>query len=142
MKKWIAALLAALVLWLVPVIQASAIDINQSGPRYQLVTPSSAYPSTLAGSASWYSGMISMQGFRGITAAVILSQNGSISIQRYDPSGTIAVGSAISQAITAGTPATVSVNDGLPAAYFQVTISNSSGSSATVTNPSIIETGM
>jgi hypothetical protein len=107
-------------------------------------SPPNPFPTLIASSGSWNSGIISMQGCRGITAAVTSTQAGNISIQRYaDAAGLIAVGTVLTQAITANTPATVSVNDGLPALYFQVTITNSSASTAaTITYPAIIMTGM
>lgn len=107
------------------------------------VTPPGGFPSTIAGSGSWQSGVLAMAGYRGIAAAVTSTQAGSISIQRYaDSAGQIAIGAAISQALAASTAATVSVNDGLPALYFQVTISNSSGSTATISGAAIVMTGM
>src|SRR5580658_8108760 len=91
--------------------------------------PPTAAPATIAGGGSYVTGIMNAAGLKALAAACTLSQAGSIAIQRYiDPAGTIAIGAAISQVITANVAATVAVNDGLPAAAWQVTISNSSGS--------------
>lgn len=131
----------AIILWLSPLAYGQAAP-TYVGPAFVSVSPL-IFPDSIDAGGSWSTGYLSMQGLRGITAAATSTQAGSISIQRYaDAAGQIAVGSAISQAITANTPATVSVNDGLPAGFFKVTISNTGASAATITNPAIVMTGM
>jgi hypothetical protein len=105
--------------------------------------PAAPFPAVIAANGSWSSGVLPLLGYSGISASVTSNESGAISIQRYlDRAGSIKVGTAVSQAITAGTPATVSVNDGLPALYFQVTITNGSGSSSAATSGiAIILTG-
>ena len=96
--------------------------------------PATAPPATVAGGGNWQSGILNCAGLQALAASCTLSQAGSIVIQRYiDPAGTIAIGTAISQVLTANTAAWVSVNDGLPAASWQVTISNTSGSTGNLT---------
>lgn len=89
-------------------------------------TPASA---TIAASGSWVSGPLPTAAGYGVAAAATLSQAGTLTVQRYmDPGATIALGPAISQAMTANVQATVYVNDGLPASCWTATVANTSGS--------------
>jgi len=94
-----------------------------------------AIPSSIAASGAFTSQLIPANGFRAIAAAVTSTQNGAISIQRYiDKAGLVAQGTVVPVAITAGTPAVVNSNDGLPFQSFTVKITNTGGSAATITN--------
>lgn len=64
------------------------------------------------------------------------TQAGQISIQRFlDVAGTVPQGAAVTAALTANTAASATVGtDGLPFASVQVTVSNSGGSAATLSN--------
>ncbi|WP_186033496.1 hypothetical protein [Burkholderia gladioli] len=62
------------------------------------------------------------------------TQAGLISVQRFlDLAGTVPQGAAVTAALTANTAASATVGtDGLPFASVQVTVTNSSGSAATL----------
>jgi hypothetical protein len=92
-------------------------------------------PTTIAESGSWTSNLISADGFRSIAAGVELTQAGTIKIQLYvDQAGNVPQGTAVSTTLTANEANSVSVYDGAPFQSFTVTITNSSGSSATVSD--------
>jgi hypothetical protein len=97
-------------------------------------------PATLASSASAYSGVIAAQGYHAVTASILSSQNGTLSIQRYlDPACTMPQGIVASTSITAGVQATVNLpSDGSPFEYLQVTVSNSGGSTANLSNALVV----
>lgn len=102
-------------------------------------TPPVAPPATLAGGGVWNSGTLPGNGASALAAAATLSQAGTLTIQRYiDLAGTIAIGGAIAQVMTADTPATVAVNDGLPFASFSVQVNNTSGSLGNLTGVAIL----
>lgn len=108
-------------------------------PNVTIPVPPTPAPSTIGGGDSWVSGVMSGLGYAALAAACTLTQAGTLSIQRYiDMAGTIAIGAAITQEISASTPATVSVNDGLPFATWIVTITNTSGSSGTLTDVALL----
>ena len=82
---------------------------NAVNAAAQLVpTPPTPPPATLAASGTWVSGVMSLAGVNAFAVAATLSQAGTLVVQRYiDPAGTIAIGAAISQVMTANTPAYV-----------------------------------
>lgn len=101
--------------------------------------PDSNPPATIAAGATWTSDAIPSQGARGIAAGATLDQTGTLTLQRYlDAAGTVAIGVAITQAMTASTPATVAVNDGLPCASFRIAVHNTSGSLGTLTAVAVV----
>jgi hypothetical protein len=90
---------------------------------------------TIAASGAWNSPVLPASGFKEITVAATSSQAGSISVQLYvDKAGAIAQGAASSQALTAATPAVLNLASNPPFQAFKITISNTGGSAATVTN--------
>lgn len=92
-------------------------------------------PGTIAAAGNYTSNVIIADGFKAIAAAITSTQAGAISIQRFiDRAGTIAQGAAISTTLVAATPAVVNSNDGLPFQSFVVKITNTGGSTATITN--------
>jgi len=83
---------------------------------------------------------MSASGYNKLAAAATLSQTGTLTLQRYiDAAGTIALGSAVTQAMTANVSATVWVNDGQPAASWRVTVQNTSGSTGNLTGVALLE---
>lgn len=121
---------------------AGAIPVYSTGGAVIVPTAPVAFPSTIAGGATFNTGIMPTLGCRGLAASAQLTQTGVLSIQRYiDLAGTIPIGAAITQAMTATVLATVSVSDGLPAASWQVSIQNTSGSTGTLTNASLLQTG-
>ena len=105
-------------------------------------TPPVTPPATLAASAAWQSGIIPCGGVPAIAASAQLTTAGTLTIQRYiDPAGTVLIGAAITQALAANTLGYAwNGRDGLPAASFQVTLTNTSGGTATITSVNLLET--
>lgn len=103
----------------------------------ELMTPP---PATLAPSAVWDSGPISGGGFSKLVATAQLNQTGTLSIARYiDLLGLVPVGPVPVQAMTANILASVAVNDGYPFASWRVKVTNTSGSTANLTNVNLLE---
>lgn len=92
------------------------------------------WPATIAGSATWTSiAIATTPPGRSLFVVATSSQAGTLSIQRYaDAAATIAIGAAISQALSADVSGTVAVNDGLPYLAAKISIVNGSGSTATI----------
>ena len=104
-----------------------------------IITPPNAYPATIAASGSWQSGYVPYNDLNAVSAAIKSTEAGELTLQRYlDNAGNIPVGAAVTATITAGTVATVSVNDGVAATSFQVTATNTSGSAATISDTAIV----
>ncbi len=94
-----------------------------------------AAPATIAASGSWNSNVAITDGYKAIAAGVTSSQAGTLSVQRYlDTAGLVAQGAPVSVALSAGVAAVVNCMDGVPCQSFKVTITNSSGSVANITN--------
>lgn len=101
--------------------------------------PDADPPATIAASQTWTSDAIPSGGARGIAAGATLNKAGTLEIQRYiDAAGTIAIGAAITQAMTSGVAATIAVNDGLPCASFRVIVVNGEASLATLTGVAVV----
>lgn len=109
-----------------------------TGPVFQVdettwpaITPP---PGTIAAAGNYTSALIPADGFKNLACGVTSTQTGAISIQRYiDRAGLVAQGAAISTALVASTPAVVNANDGLAFQSFTVKITNTGGSTATIT---------
>lgn len=92
-------------------------------------------PTTVAASGSWASYVTPTDGYKVIAVGVTSSQAGQLSVQRYlDTAGLVAQGAAVTAALTAATPAVVNCTDGAPCQSFKITITNTGGSTATITN--------
>lgn len=93
-------------------------------------------PATLsATTGSFTSGFIPSDGFKVIACGVKSSGAGALTVQRYvDAAGVFPQGAAVTAAIVAGTPLVVNVDDDLAFRSFTVTITNTSGSVATISN--------
>jgi hypothetical protein len=98
-------------------------------------------PASIPANGSFTSGVLPGDGFKTFFIGITSSEPGAITIQRFlDVNGTIVQGAANTLALTAGAPAVLSITDGLPYLTFTVTITNTSGSAATVTNFAFIMT--
>jgi hypothetical protein len=104
----------------------------------QAPVPASVHnlPASVAASSSAQTSLIVTEGFKLISAGIKTGQNGTMSVQRYlDAGGTVPQGASASVALTANTAANLDVLDGKPFASFILTVTNSSGSSAsTISN--------
>lgn len=80
--------------------------------------------------------VIVSNGWKLFSVGLKSTQAGQISIQRFlDLAGTVPQGAAVTVALTANTAAYATVGtDGLPFASVQVTVTNSGGSAATLSN--------
>lgn len=100
--------------------------------------PPNAIPAVIADGATWNSDLMPA-GFGGASAAATSDHAATLKLQRYaDLAGLVPIGVLLTQAMTAATPAWVGVNDGLPFASFAVSIVNSSGAVANITNGAIL----
>lgn len=91
--------------------------------------------STVAGSGTIHSTLFRTYGMPNLAFAGTLSQNGTLSLQRYiDAAGTAPQGAPITQALTAGSNGVLLSNDGHPFQSAKVTIVNGGGSTGTITN--------
>lgn len=74
-------------------------------------------------------------GYKNFTFVMQSTQNGTISIQRYaDQAATMPVSTAITGSITANTALDVHSTDSVPYQSMIITVSNSGGSTATISN--------
>lgn len=81
------------------------------------------------------SNVIFTNGYKIFSFGATSTQNGTLSIQRYlDSAGTILQGAAITGSITANTALIASSTDGLPFQAVKINITNSGGSTATLSN--------
>lgn len=97
-------------------------------------------PATIAAGVTYDSGVITVGGYNNFAASAQLTQTGTLTLQRYiDAAGTVAIGDAVTQAMTANTLATVAVADGLPCASFNVTVQNTSGSLGALSKFNVLE---
>ncbi|MDE1901532.1 MAG: hypothetical protein KGI37_07810 [Alphaproteobacteria bacterium] len=105
------------------------------GPANQTQIPASVFnlPSSIAPNASVSSNLIVASGYAKIAVGLTLSQAGTLFIQRYlDAAGTVKLDAGQSVALVAGTPGALTVNDGNVFGAFQVTVTNSAGSTALI----------
>jgi hypothetical protein len=90
-------------------------------------------PATIAASGNVNTSLIKTDGYTLISAGVTLTQNGTMSIQRYlDDGGTQTQGAAISVPVVAGIASNLDVLDGKPFASFVLTVTNGAASVATI----------
>jgi hypothetical protein len=117
------------------------IPLKQA-PNYgtTLVTPVNAFPTTLAASGVYDSGLLPA-GFSGVTAAVTSDQAGVLTLNRYADLAGLVLINATTQAIVGGTPASIFLSDGAPYISFNVSFSNTSGVTANITNVAILTGG-
>lgn len=79
------------------------------------------------------SGVVKANGFKGLAVGVKSTQIGALNVQRFiDEAGTIPVGAVLTAALAANVSNWVSVNDGQPFAALQITVTNTSGTNATL----------
>lgn len=96
-------------------------------------------PASLAASGAWVSGVIGGSG--GVLAVnAKLTQAGTLSVQRYmDIFGAIPIGPASVQALSANVDGYVIITDGYPYLSYIVTVTNTSGSTATLSDVFVLE---
>lgn len=110
-------------------------------PRY-IPVPPTPFPASIENGTTYDSGIMPTYDYEALAVSAQLSQAGSLSIQRYiDEAGTIPMGAAITQAMTADTLATVAVNDGQPALSWKVTIQNTGSAAGDLTDAALLMQG-
>lgn len=111
------------------------------GPSLQfyLNTTKLALATTIDASSSINSNLIYTNGYKIFSFAVTSDQDGSVSIQRYlDTAGTIAQGSPTTASVVGGTPLVVNNSSSSPSQTLKITITNSGGSIANLTNVALL----
>jgi hypothetical protein len=90
-------------------------------------------PGTIAASSAASTSLIKADGFSLISAGVTMTQNGTMSVQRYlDDGGTQVQGAPIAVPVIANTAANLDVLDGKPFAAFVLTVTNGAASVSTI----------
>jgi hypothetical protein len=91
-------------------------------------------PATIAAGDHWFSGP--MPG-GSISVTATLSQAGAIDIQRFaDQALQMPIGPIVTDVLAAGVPGYATVNDGIVAMFFEVTIHNTSAAVGTLSEVS------
>jgi len=94
-----------------------------------------AIPAAVVAGTPFTTSLISADGFKALAAGCELSTAGTIVIQRFvDAGGLVPQGAAVSSTLAANVANSVSVNDGASFQSFTVTITNTGGGSATLSN--------
>jgi hypothetical protein len=90
-------------------------------------------PGAIAASSSVSTSLIKTDGYTLISAGATMTQNGSMSVQRYlDDGGTQIQGPALTVPLTANVAANLDLLDGKPFSSFILTITNAAASVATI----------
>jgi len=106
-------------------------------PNIGQITPPfpSPPPATLGAGLHWDSGIMPSGGYTGFLYTAQLDQAGTMQITRYaDPAGTLSLGTAPAQALTANVLGWTYVNDRVPYSAIQIRVTNQSGSTAALSN--------
>jgi hypothetical protein len=121
---------------------AGAIPVYLAGGAMVIPTPPTPAPATILAGTTYSTGIIPTNGYQGFAASAKLTQAGVMTFQRYiDIAGTIPIGDAVTQAMTANVVATISWRDGLPAASWSLSVQNTSGSTGTLSNVNLLQVG-
>lgn len=112
---------------------------GELGPSLQTVLSAAqlGLNAPVPASGSLQSGILQSNGWKYFALGLKSTQAGQITIQRYlDAAGTVPIGAAVTAALVAGTAqwASIGTADSLPFMSYQVTVSNSGASPATLTN--------
>jgi hypothetical protein len=96
------------------------------------MTPNS--PTTILTAGTFTTNTIVSNGYKVIAVGVTSSGSGALNIQRYlDREGTIPVIAVSTTPLVAATPLVVIINDTTPFASFSIVITNTQGSTVTIT---------
>lgn len=109
-----------------------------------IINPTTPFPTTIAASGSWQSGIMPFRDLNAVSASVKSTQAGAITIQAYiDSAGNIPIGTAASTTLVANTLAAVSLtlsagSTPFAALSYQVKITNTGASSATISDTALV----
>lgn len=118
--------------------------ILEQGASAQAFLPASLHGLTgpIAASGNVKSNIIPSYGWQKGAVGLQSNEPGALSVQRYlDKVGTIPVGAVITGTIVASTPVAVTWSDGLPYGSFQVTVTNTGGTQANLTDITVLLQG-
>lgn len=106
----------------------SALQFSATGAQINI-------PATIAANGSVTSQLIFSTGWKLLTFSLTSTQAGNLTLQRYiDLTGTIKQGSALSATLSANTQALINLSDNYPFQTFSITVTNTAGSTATLSN--------
>lgn len=123
--------------------QQPGLDVAM-GPSVQAQVPSAVHGlgSTITASGNTTSNLINSDGYKTLAVGATSTQGGQISVQRYlDDAGTVKQGAPVTATLMANTAQVCNVTDGNAFASYTVTITNTGGSTATLTNVAILQQG-
>lgn len=119
-------------------ITNTKVDI---GPTVQatLTATQIGLASSIGGTTNINSNVIVTNGYKAFAVSVTSTQAGTLTIKRYiDAAGTLAYSTDITASITASTLAIATANDGKPFQSIKINISNSSGTTATLSTVMVL----
>lgn len=112
------------------------------GPTVQFGFPTATsigLATAVGASGSVQSNLILSNGYKSFAFAVTSTQAGSVSVQRYlDQAGSIPQGAALTVSLTANNQGIVNATDGVPFQSLKITVNNTAGSAATLSNPYLL----
>jgi hypothetical protein len=112
----------------------TAVDLGQT-LQVAVLPADMGLGTSINASGSSVSNVIFMNGYKAFAFGCTSSQNGTVSIQRYlDAAGTIVQGAALTVSLTGATAAVLNNSDNHPYQSMIITVSNSGGSTATLTS--------
>lgn len=109
---------------------------SETGPAFQFALTAAflGLTGTVPASGQLQSAVLPSGGYQKVSIGLTSTQTGALNVQRFlDAAGAVKQGAAITAALTAATAAVANVNDGLPFASYQVTVTNTGGSPAALT---------
>jgi len=119
---------------------AAAIPVYLAAGPVAVVVPTEPFPETIAGSGSYESGVLPAGGYRNLAATAQLSTAGTLSIQRYyDAAESVPIGAPVSVVLSAGVANSVTISDGVPYLFYEVSIANTAETTGTLTNANILQ---
>lgn len=112
----------------------TAVDMGQT-LQVVILPADMVLATSIDANGSVVSNLLFLNGYKAFSFGCNSSQNGTVSVQRYlDAAGLIPQGAALTVSLTGGTAAVLNNSDNHPYQSMQITVSNSAGSAATLTN--------
>ena len=120
---------------------ASEVAGSEEGSALQWQIPSAAHNlvGPVPNGGNILSPVIPAPGWQKGAVGLTSTQAGQISVQRYiDAAGTVPVGAPLTAALVATVANWVSWQDGVPYGSFRITVTNTGGAPATLTNVAVL----
>jgi hypothetical protein len=119
---------------------AAAIPVYFAAGPVAVVVPTTPFPATIAANTTYASGALAAGGYRNLAATAQLSAAGTLAIQRYaDAEKAVSIGAPVSVVLSAGVANSVTISDGVPYLYYEVSIANTTGGPGTLTGANILQ---